>query len=172
MSKIKMNNVRLSFPSLFRKASFNGVEGKYEATFILDKKEHAAVIKQIQAEIAERVKTDLKGTKLPGDKLCLKDGDELGTYENSMVLKAGSTKRPIVIGRDKAPLTEDDNVIYGGCYVNAIIDLWTQNNQFGKRINANLHAVQFAKDGEPFADKGGRIDVDSEFDIIDDSDEF
>jgi hypothetical protein len=29
---IKMKNVRLSFPSLFRKASFQGTETKYEGT--------------------------------------------------------------------------------------------------------------------------------------------
>ena len=41
MSKIKIANTRLSFPSLFQTASFNGDSTKYEATFILDKVEHA-----------------------------------------------------------------------------------------------------------------------------------
>ena len=45
MSKIKIPSARLSFPSLFNMASFGGEStGKYEATFILDKKEHAKVI--------------------------------------------------------------------------------------------------------------------------------
>jgi hypothetical protein len=35
--KIKLQNVRLSFPSLFQKAVFEGKEGKFEATFLLDK---------------------------------------------------------------------------------------------------------------------------------------
>ena len=34
MPKIKLNNVRLSFPSLFRKAVFEVNETKYEATFL------------------------------------------------------------------------------------------------------------------------------------------
>ena len=53
---IKMKNVRLSFPSLFRKASFQGVETKYEGTFLLDKTEHRATIDEISKAIAEMLK--------------------------------------------------------------------------------------------------------------------
>ena len=69
-----------------------------------------------------------------------------------MSIKASSTKRPMVIGTDRAPLTEDDGKPYAGCYVNAIVELWGQKNQYGERVNANLLAVQFAKDGDPFGD--------------------
>ena len=82
-----------------------------------------------------------------------------------------NNKRPMVIDRDKSPLTEDDNKIYAGCYVNAVIELWFQNNGFGKRVNANLLGVQFLKDGEPFGDNAG-ASVD-DFDAFgDDDDEF
>ena len=64
------------------------------------------------------------------------------------------------------PLTEDDNKLYPGCYVNVVITLWAQNNKFGKRINANLLAVQFVKDGNPFGE--ARVDVGSIFDDIED----
>jgi len=37
MSKMMLKNVRLSFPSVFKKASFDGNEGKFEATFLVDK---------------------------------------------------------------------------------------------------------------------------------------
>jgi hypothetical protein len=147
-------NVRLSFPSLFHKAVFDGKETKFEATFLIDKNEQADKIKEIKAAIDAAIKENLKGAKLPADKLCMKDGDgiEYAGYAGHMSLKASSQKRPIVLNRDKTPLTEDDNKLYAGCYVNAIIELWAQNNQFGKRINANLLGVQFFKDGEPFAD--------------------
>ena len=51
MSKIKLKNVRLSFPSLFRKAVFGGDETKFEGTFLLDKTTHADAIKLIEASI-------------------------------------------------------------------------------------------------------------------------
>lgn len=168
MSKIKLQNVRLSFPSLFRKAVFNGEETKFEATFLLDKEQHADKIKEIKAAISEKVKTDLKGAKIPSDKICLKDGDEIDYdgYDGCMSIKASNGKRPLVIDNDKTPLSEDDNRLYAGCYVNAVIELWAQNNSWGKRINANLLGVQFFKDGEPFGD-GVSASVD-DFDAFED----
>jgi hypothetical protein len=159
-AKIKLGSVRLSFPSLFKPASFNGEStGKYEATFILSKDEHADAIGQIKSQITELMK-ELK-TKLPADKVCLRDGDETGRPEMAgcYSLKASTKKRPIVVNRDKTPITEDDNVVYAGCYVNAIVSLWAQNNGFGKRVNCQLDGVQFVRDGEPFGDAGISADA-------------
>ena len=165
MSKIKMQAVRLSFPSLFNTAKFGGEDTcKYEATFVLDKVEHAEVIAGIKAQIERLMKEELK-CKVPSDKLCLKDGDEMGRpeFEGKYTIKASTKKRPLVINRDKSPITESDNVIYAGCYVNAIVSLWAQDNKFGKRINAQLDGVQFCRDGEAFGD--GAVSV-NEFDAF------
>ena len=170
MAKIKMQGVRLSFPSLFNTSKFGGADtGKYEATFILDKKTHKAVIADIIKVIDALSKEELK-SKVPSDKLCLKDGDEMGRdeYQGMYTLKASTKKRPLVIGRDQSPITESDNAIYAGCYVNAIVTIWAQNNQFGKRINAQLDGVQFNRNGEPFGD--GAVTV-NEFDAFSDEDE-
>lgn len=167
--KIKIPSARLSFPSLFNMASFGGEStGKFEATFILDKKDHAKQIEEIEGAIA-KLQKELK-VKLASDKLCLKDGDEMERpeYQGKMTIKASTKKRPMVINRDKTPITEDDNVIYAGCYVNAIITLWAQNNSYGKRVNAQLDGVQFVRDGEPFGDGGISAD---QFDGFDDGDD-
>lgn len=169
MAKIKLTNVRLSFPSIFQKASFQGEQGdKYEATFLIDKSDKKTKAK-LDAAIAECI-AEAK-IKVPADKICLKDGDDLDYdgYEGVWSLKASQKKRPTVINRDKSPLTEDDEVIYAGCYVNAIVDFWAQNNAYGKRINANLYGVQFAKDGNSFGQ--GAVDVTDDFDDIDDIDD-
>lgn len=169
--KLKLQNVRLSFPSLFRKAVFNGEETKYEATLLINKETHADLIKQIGDAIKEKIKVDLKGAKLPTDKICMKDGDniEYDGYAGHWSIKASNNKRPLVIDTDKAPLTEDDEKLYAGCYVNAVIELWAQNNSWGKRINANLLGVQFFKDGEPFGDTvSASVD---DFDAFGDDDE-
>jgi hypothetical protein len=173
MAKFTLKNVRLSFPSLFQKAVFNGTETKFEATFLLNKEDHADMIKQIQAEIARMVKEDLKGAKLGADKICLRDGDDTSYdgYGGCMSIKASNSKRPLCIDRDKTPLAENDGKPYSGCYVNGIIELWAQNNEYGKRINANLLGVQFYGDGEPFA-SGAAASMD-DFDAFeDDSDPF
>lgn len=165
MSKFKMQGVRLSFPSLFNTAKFGGEDTeKYEATFILDKKIHKDLLVDIKTAIDTMCKNELK-TKVAADKLCLKDGDETGRdeYKGKYTLKASTKKRPLVIDRDQSPITESDNAIYSGCYVNAIVTLWPQNNQYGKRINALLDGVQFNRDGDPFGE--GAVSV-SEFDAF------
>lgn len=168
---INIKAARLSYPSLFNHSVFGGDStGKFEATFLLDKVEHADTIKQIQVAIDGMMKNDLK-TKLAADKICMKDGDESGRAENAgkMVIKASTKKRPLVIDRDKSAIVEADNKIYGGCYVNGVISLWAQNNNFGKRINASLEGVQFYKDGEPFGDAGLTV---SAFDAFGDDDDL
>jgi hypothetical protein len=167
--KIMLKNVRLSFPSIFKRANFNGEEGKFEATFLLDKEEHAKEIAQLNSAIEAAIKE--AKIKVPSDKRCVKDGDDVDYdgYANCMSIKASSNKRVTVIDRDKSPLAEEDGKPYGGCYVNAIVGLWVQNNNYGKRVNANLLGVQFAKDGTPFG--AGDIDVTDDFDAFDD-DEF
>lgn len=168
MSKIKVQNVRLSFPSLFQQAVFGGEStGKYEATFILNKVEHKDVIEQIKAAM-QTIQKDVIKSKVASDKLCLKDGDESGRDEfaGCYTIKASTKKRPLIIDRDRSPITEDDNKVYAGCYVNAIFSLWGQANSYGKRVNAQLDGVQFAKDGEPFGDSGISV---NEFDAFGDA---
>lgn len=172
MSNVKMQNVRLSFPSLFRHEEFGGEStGKYAATFVLDKKDHASTIEAIEKEMQRLQKEELKG-KVAANKLALKDGDELGRpeFEGKMTIKASTKRRPTVINRDKSPLTEEDEVVYAGCYVNAIISLWAQNNQYGKRVNASLEGVQFARDGEPFGAAGVSVDEFDAFETPEDED--
>jgi len=170
MSKIRIRNARLSFPSVFKRSVFNGEEGKFEATFLFPKSDTDTYDK-IMAEI-EAMKKSNKA-KVASDKLCIKDGDEIeyDGYANMWAVKASNTKRPTVLNRDKTPLVEDDDVIYAGCYVNSVIELWFQNNSFGKRINANLLGLQFVKDGEPFGD-GAKVADEDDFDEIEEDEDF
>ena len=171
--KIKLQNVRLSFPSLFRRAVFGGDETKYEGTFLLDKDAGTDKIAEIDAAIASLLKEKNKGKPLAPDKVCFKDGETIDYdgYAGQMSIKASSAKRPMVIGTDRSPLTEDDGKPYAGCYVNAVLELWFQDNQFGKRINANLLGVQFVKDGAPFGD-GVTASVDDFDELPDDREDF
>ena len=166
--KIKLNNVRLSFPSIFNKSEFNGQVGKFEATFLMNKESQAKMIAEVEAQIS-LIQKDNKA-KVSPDKLCLKDGEfvDYDGYAGCMSIKAGSNRRPTIIDRDKAPIVEDDNIVYAGCYVNAVIELWYQDNSYGKRVNCNLLGIQFAKDGDTFG--AGDTDVSDDFDTIDNDD--
>jgi len=167
--KITLKNVRLSFPSLFTRSVYEGVEGKYEATFLIPKSDTETVTK-IKLAIKSAINEQFKGkdVKIPSHKSCFQDGDEkdYDGYADHWSFKAGNKRRPTIINRDKTPIIESDEIIYPGCYVNASVDIWIQDNNYGKRINANLYGVQFVKDGENFG--SGDLDATDDFDEISD----
>lgn len=172
---VRLNNVRLSFPSLFREKKFNPTDakGSYSATFLLDKKTNAKEISEVKRAIDALVKETFKGKHPGAQRTCLRDGSEKadtpGYGDGVMFISARTDRRPHVVNRDMSPLSEDDGKPYAGCYVNATVEVWPQDNKYGKRINAKLRAVQFVKDGEEFG--GGHVDVSKEFQPLSDDDE-
>lgn len=165
---IKLTNVRISFPNLFKARAFEGSEPAFSASFLLDKRKDAKQIEAIKAGMKKLADETFKGKMPP--KTCLHDGSEKpdtdGYDENVMYISARSKKPPVVVDRDKQTLLENDGRPYSGCYVNAIVRLWAQDNNYGKRINASLRAVQFARDGDPFGEKP--VDADEAFDDLSD----
>lgn len=171
--KIKLENVRLAFPVLFEAKTVNG-EGKpaFSASFLLDPADpQVKALNQAIEQVAREkwgAKTDavLKQMRAQ-DKVCLHDGDLKSNYDGfpgSLYVSARSTTRPLVIDKDRSLLTEADGKPYAGCYVNASVELWAQDNNYGKRINAGLRGVQFFRDGDAFA--GGGASSEDEFDDI------
>lgn len=166
-----LKNARVSFPHLFEKPLINGDEGKCGAVLMLDPKSNKNEIAAINDAIEALLTEKNKGKKIPAEKLCLRDGEEKGReeYEGYMVLSANSKSKPIVLGKQREVIKDpDDCEIYAGCYVNAKVSLWFQNNQYGKRVNCELIAIQFAKDGDAL--DGGRVSVDEAVDGFDDLD--
>lgn len=151
---IKLPSVRVSFPHFFEKPMINGEEGKYGGVFMLkkDDKNHMKVKDLIQAEMDSLIEEKNDGKELPDSMYCLRDGDARGArpeYAGYWTINANTKRRPLVIDRDKTPLSDDDGKIYPGCVVNAQIDLWFQKNRYGTRVNANLRGVQWVADDEP-----------------------
>lgn len=167
---IKLEAVRLSFPHLFTPHSMEeGGEKKFSATFILDNSTHSRLITKIETTI-ERMALDhfKKKIHLTPRYVCLHDGNEKpemdGYGDGVMYLVTSRKTRPVVVDRNVNPLTEEDGVIYAGCYVNATIRLWVMDNKWGKGVNAELRAVQFVKDGESFG--AGPVNAEDEFEAV------
>ena len=97
-----------------------------------------------------QVKEQIKGK----DANCLHRGDVSNPgapeYAGLFFISASNKRRFTIVDADRSPLQASDNRPYSGCYVNAIIDIWAQDNQWGRRINATLTGVQFVRDGEAF----------------------
>jgi hypothetical protein len=164
---VKLRNVRLSFPALFEARAMDGGTPKFSAAFLLNKKSDAAQIKSLEEAINSLLKTKNKGGKLPPNKVCLRDGSEKdfdGYGDEVMYVSASNARRPLVVDLQGNPLVTTDGKPYAGCYVNANIDVWWQDNKYGKRVNASLRSVQFVKDGESFG--AGPLDAAKEFEDV------
>lgn len=168
-NQLKLKNVRLSYPNLFTAKAFEqGQDAKFSCSLILSKKDHGPTIIALQGKIEQAAKEKFgKNFSMSGLKgVCLRDGSEKadkdGYGDEVMFVSTASTRRPQVVDRDPSiPLVEADAKPYPGCYVNAVVTLWVQDNKFGKRVNANIVAVQFLRDGEPF---GETVKADEVFD--------
>ena len=182
--KIVLRNVRLSYEHIFNPSKFDETQerAKYSATLIIPKNhpDLPALKKALTEAGAEKFPTAFTGGAWPRGYSCaLKDADNdtdrEGTplceknpeYTGCYVLRADSTSRPIVLDRRKAAVTEEDGLIYSGCYIN--VSMSAAGFEFGKMtkgVKCYLNGVQFVKDDERF---GG--DASSDFDSLDGEDD-
>lgn len=169
---------RLSFPQIWRPKAFAATqpgqqtsEPKYSATILIDKKTGAAKIEEIKAAMQSVAEEKWGVGKVPKSvKYCLHDGDEKsdtdGYGPEVMYISASSVKKIPVVDKDLTPLDESSGKPYAGCKALLLVNLWAQDNQFGKRVNAGLRAVQFIADGEAFGE--GEVNVQKELKPIED----
>lgn len=181
MPRLLVKDVRLSFPNLFTpKAMKAGDKPACGASFLMPP-DHPAVA-EITAAM-QAAATEKWAAKAPAmyaalkqtDKICLHDGTlkaaKYDGYEGMLYLSARSSKAVDVRDRDpNVKLTENDPRPYSGCYVNALVEIYAQDNAYGQRINATLVGVQFKRDGEAFA--GGAPAADDEFESFDGANAF
>jgi hypothetical protein len=100
------------------------------------------------------------GDNIPkGLKLALRKGDEDGKEDvdgygpEVMFISSNSRKKFPVVDRDPSVLlSEEDGKPYAGCYVNVLLRFWAQDNEYGRRVNAQPLAIQFVRDGQPFGE--------------------
>lgn len=177
IGRMMLKNVRLAFPSLYE-ATVVGDDPKakprYSAMLIIptDHPQFVEIQTKMKAVAKDKWKdkaADIYKGLEKSDKLALHDGDTKSQYDGvagNFFISAASQEsaRPTVIDQNKSPLTAKDGKPYAGCYVNASIDLWAQDNGFGKRINAQLRGVQFLRDGDAFA--AGRPADSDEFEEV------
>jgi len=180
--EIVLKRVRLAFPDIYVAKPFKGNDDdpKFAATFLLDMDSQDDQIKKLKKLIL-KVSSDKWGDDVPkktqfnNEKCTAGLGNDLDKvfdgYADHVYLKASNANRPKLRDRDNEPVTKDDPVIYGGCYVHAIIHIWAQDNGYGKRINGSLQAIKFVAHGDGFG--GGTIaeDVTDAFDEIEDEEE-
>jgi len=170
---IVIKGARLSYPNLFRphapkaKPGERQKEPDFNAVLILNKKEHAKEIAEIQKAVDSTLVKKFK--RVPAKyKNPVRDGSDREDEDASaaagkavykdgygpdvVFFSAANKRRPSVVDKDpNVPLVEADGRPYAGCYVNVCVSPWAWDHETGgKGVSFNLLAVQFLKDGEPF----------------------
>jgi hypothetical protein len=173
---IQVANARLSFPHLYEAhKSTADAKPKFSADFILDPNNpiHVAAWKKFEGTIAEMAQTKwpdhweaILGVVRSDRKLrCYGKGEEKLNRETMAVMDGYAGKLYWYANNDVQPdlydqkgrlidttnaLDKESPRFYGGCYVNVGIKIWLQDNKHGRGVRADLLALQFAADGEPF----------------------
>jgi hypothetical protein len=146
------------------KAKFNGV--KMELKEALRKAGDEALLKKYPGGPAS-------WPKYKPEKVYFRDGDleDWDGYAGQMYISANAqlADKPLVITNRKdgngnwiAATPGGPNSPYSGCYVNATLVIWIQDNENGKRKNAQVKAIQFVADGEAFG--ATKTDPNEDFD--------
>lgn len=170
--KLILQDVRLAFPNIWTAKPFPGQKdavAKFNCSLLFPQ-DHPA-FKATMAAIVEVAKegwpkdweSQLANIKGNSNKMCFVNGDTKSKFDGfagNYVLSAGNKIRPTVLDKDKSPLVEADGKPYGGCYVNAIVDIWCQTKQY-PGIRATLMGLQFVRDGDAFS--GGGVASDEDF---------
>ena len=185
---IYVTNARLSFPALTEaKVSPLGGEPKFGADLLLPKgddnfaKFMGEVGKLATTKWKENAQNVLSKMQAERKLRCYGDGAEkinaktykvYDGYEGmSYITTSSNADRPPMIMRADGS-TVDNTMerqqlarnLYGGCYFNAAVRVWPQDNQFGRAIRCELVAIQFNGDGEPFGE--GSPDVSGMFGAV------
>lgn len=158
-TKVKLTNVRLSFPKLFEAEQYEGKGAfRFGATFWIPKTDTTQIARvneaiQTEAKAAWGAKAAAKLTEiLPDKKACCfidgtrKDADDVWVLASYRPQEKG---RPLVIDQQKNPLVATDGKPYAGCYVNATVEIYTTNKP-NEGVRCGLLGVQFLKDGDAF----------------------
>ena len=173
--RVTLKDVRVAYAQgLFEaRAPEGGGEPKFNAAFLFPRTHEAvkilsdAITKVATEKWAAKAGDMLKQLKA-ADRLPVHDGNTKPTsagYEGNLFINAGNKIKPLVVDTNpQVVLSMADGKPYSGSYVNAIVEIWAQDNKYGKRVNAALSGVQFVRDGERLA--GGSIATADDFEPI------
>lgn len=188
MTDILIKNVRIRFADIFEPKLQRGAkEPKFGLKAIIEPdSENMAVIEAAMSKVArekwgEKAKTIEASFVRTGKKpdVCFVkepykngDGEAYHGFEGMFYLSASAkqNERPKVFDLNpKIELTKSDGKPYDGCYANVSLEIWPQDNDFGKAIRARIRGVQFVKHGDGFG--AGTPSDGSEFPVLESVDE-
>lgn len=171
-TKVCTRLVRFSYVSVFEPRKVEGSEeAEYSVTLLIPKSDTITIqaIKAAMAEAREAFCKKNGSSSLPAKPVhTLHDGDGLKDSgepygeecKGCWVISVRSKKPVKIIDQNKQPIT-DPEVLYSGCYGQAVINFYGYNRNGRKGISASLMGLRKIKDGERLS---GSVCSDDDFD--------
>jgi hypothetical protein len=159
--KLTILNARAAFVEVFEPKHFNNdtsTPKAYSIRLLLgpDDPQVDAINEAIDKEAEAKWGLKAKGflAQMRGaDKCCLHNGDlksNLDGHAGNYYLQARSLTKPLVLDRNRQQLDASSGLPYGGCYVNAVVEIYV-TEKGGKKACCNLKGVQFVSHGDAFS---------------------
>jgi hypothetical protein len=172
-TRCQLKNVRIAFINALSEARDyqDNKKFRYSATFIVDpdseadKVIQAAIVKEAKSSFGSKSEQMLEMLKTQPNKYCYQkdkknsSGDIYEGFSGKYALAANRRIEdgpPLLLDNIRDPeiqkakrLTGKEGRIYGGCYVNASVEIWAQLEPHSG-MRASLLVVQFHKDGDSF----------------------
>ena len=166
-TRIMLKNVVLAFPALAEPQALGEGEPAYGAKFPItpNSEQQKAIEEAILAEAKEAWKDKAKNVLelLAEDgKLCFtkkvykskKTGEPYTGFEGKHYLSTRNAKtQPTVFnqyGEELSAKGDIERQAFSGALVNASIEIWAQDNKWGRRVNCSLRGVMLTGEGENF----------------------
>lgn len=165
-SHVLTNEVIISYPHVIEPRIEENGDKKYSVCILIPKsdEETIACIRQAIRAASEAGKDKFGGKVPAAPKTPLRDGDEaLASGERSgeefaghYFLNASSTKRPMVLNRERQPITDPEEV-YGGCKGFITLNFFAYSANGNRGIGAGLNGLLKSRDGERLGGAGASI---------------
>jgi hypothetical protein len=159
-------DVRLSFPSLFKKKETFRNSGRfvYSTTLLVP----PTAVKPFRDAMAAAVLAKFGPTRVSGLKNPLRpcEEKEFAGYEPGWFFcTAKSDGQPPIVNQARLPVT-DESRVYAGLWVRCALSAWCYANESGKGVSFDLRAVQIIKDDERLDGRSRPVNPDDVFEAL------
>ena len=175
--QILLKNVVLAFPNLAEPKAFGDGEPAYGAKFPIEpNSENSKLIEDAILAVAKEEfgeKADAILAKLVESKKVAytrreyaseKTGEVYAGFEKMFYLGTRNSKvQPSVYdqyGEEVVGKAEITRKAFSGAVVNASIEVWAQDNKWGRRINCSLRGIMLTGEGQSFGGGSGAASAD------------
>lgn len=158
---VRLKEAVISMPFVWEASAYDAEgDAKFSAHLIIERGSEnekvmlAALKTEAEKLWKQNAAAKLKAIMAAGKLWCLRDGDGktdkegnvLAGYAGKLYVSAKNTIRPLLLNADRSPVVREDDKLYPGAIVHAIVDVRV-NNRPSDQAYAYLKGIQFVRDG-------------------------